>query len=89
MQNIFQVRICKFSHFQSRLHNWPVNGVTFKTMGMHSNNGLVFKPIGLPSKLQLLFQGLAYAGTRDEAAAVAASSFVLAVDVDGGCKGDC
>jgi hypothetical protein len=55
---------------------------------MRSNNRLAFEPTGLPSKLQLLFQGLAYAGTRDEAAAVAASPFVLAVDVDGGCKGD-
>ena len=62
--------------------------VMFKTTGMHSNNGFVFKLIGLPLKLQLLFQGLAYAGTRDEAAAVAASPFVLAVDVDGSCKGD-
>ena len=25
MQNIFQVRICKNSHFQSWLHNWPVS----------------------------------------------------------------
>ena len=24
MQNIFQVRIRKISHFQSWLHNWPV-----------------------------------------------------------------
>ena len=64
------------------------DGVAFKTTGMHSNNGLVFEPIGLPLKLQLLFQGLAYAGTRDEAAAVAASPFVLAVDVNGSCKGD-
>ena len=64
------------------------DGVAFKTTGMHSNNGLAFELIGLPSKLQLLFQGLAYTGTRDEAAAVAASPFVLAVDVDGSCKGD-
>jgi len=66
------------------------DGVAFKTTGMRSNNGLAFEPTGLPSKLQLLFQGLAYAGTRDvdEAAAVAASPFVLAVDIDGGCKGD-
>ena len=64
------------------------DGVVFKMTGMHSNNGLAFELIGLPSKLQLLFQGLAYAGTRDEAAAVAASPFVSAVDVDGSCKGD-
>ena len=64
------------------------DGVAFKTTGMHSNNGLAFEPTGLPSTLQLPFQGLAYAGTRDKGAAVAASPFVLAVDLDGGCKGD-
>jgi len=53
-------------------------------MGLRSNNGLVFKPTALPSKLQ----PLEYAGTRGEAAAVAASRFVLAVDINGGCKGD-
>ena len=62
--------------------------VAFKMTGIRSNNGLTFELTGLPSKPQLLFQGLAYARTRDEAAAVAASPFVLAINVDGGCKGD-
>jgi len=59
---------------------WAAFGMT----GLRSNHGFVFEPTALPSKLQ----PLEYAGTRDEAAAVAASPFVLAVDVDGGCKGD-
>jgi len=54
---------------------WAVVRMT----GLRSNHGLVFELTALPSKLQ----PLECAGTRDEAAAVAASPLV-----DGGCKGD-